>query len=97
LAAQDVPYLPIRQRLRLWAAQDKQNNSDSMPPDMILYGSVSNDLSRTQSTGSSDMDQLRPNKAGMTDEFGEDVGDEDVQVGAVSESSRHPGDLVELK
>ncbi|KAK1246833.1 hypothetical protein MKX08_000635 [Trichoderma sp. CBMAI-0020] len=68
-----------------------------MPPDMILYGSGSNDLSRTQSTGSSDMDQLRPNKAGMTDEFGDDVGDEDVQVGAVSDSSRHPGDLVELK
>lgn len=43
------------------------------------------------------MDQLRPNKAGMTDEFGDDLGDEDIQVGAVSESSRHPGDLVELK
>ncbi|KAL7922598.1 hypothetical protein ACQKWADRAFT_312833 [Trichoderma austrokoningii] len=68
-----------------------------MPPDMILYGSVSNDLSRTQSTGSSDMDQLRPTKAGMTDEFGDDLGDEEIQVDAVSESSRYPGDLVELK
>lgn len=68
-----------------------------MPPDMILYGSVSNHLSRTQSTGSSEMDQLRPSQAGMTDEFEEDVGADEPEAAAVGVSSRQPGDLVELK
>ncbi|KAM0254815.1 hypothetical protein ACHAQJ_006414 [Trichoderma viride] len=68
-----------------------------MPPDMILYGNISNDLSRTQSTGSSEMDQLRPSQAGMTDEVDEDLGDQDTEAAAVGVSSRYPGDLVELK
>ncbi|KAH6604675.1 mitochondrial cyt-4, partial [Trichoderma cornu-damae] len=97
LADQDARYLPIRKRLQLWAAQNGQNSPDTMPPDMILYGNVSNDLSRTQSTGSAEMDQLRPSQAGMTDDFEDDLGDQDTEAAAVGVSSRHPGDLVELK
>ncbi|KAL7799113.1 hypothetical protein V8C37DRAFT_366612 [Trichoderma ceciliae] len=96
-AGQDARYLPIRKRLRLWTALDGQNSPDSMPPDMILYGNISNNLSRTQSTGSSEMDQLRPSQAGMTEELEDDLGDQDTEVAAVGVSSRHPGDLVELK
>jgi hypothetical protein len=33
----------------------------------------------------------------MTDEFDEDLGDQDTEAAAVGVSSRHPGDLVELK
>lgn len=97
LTDKDLSYLPIRKRLQLWTAQNGQYSSDSMPPDMILYGSVSNHLSRTQSTGSSEMDQLRPSQAGMTDEFEEDVGADEPEAAAVGVSSRQPGDLVELK
>ncbi|RFU78784.1 mitochondrial cyt-4 [Trichoderma arundinaceum] len=93
---QDVSYLPIRKRLRLWTDQSGQNSPNSMPPDMILYGNVSNNLSRTQSTGSSEMDQMRPTQTGMAEDFEEDLGDQDTEA-AIGGSSRHPGDLVELK
>ncbi|PTB69815.1 RNB-domain-containing protein [Trichoderma citrinoviride] len=97
-ANQHAPYLPIRKRLRLWTAQHgEQTNADSMPPDMVLYGGVSNHLSRTQSTGSSEMDQLRPVQTGMTDEFEEDLGGDEPETAAVGGSTRQPGDLVELK
>ncbi|TFB04358.1 hypothetical protein CCMA1212_003650 [Trichoderma ghanense] len=97
-ADQYASYLPIRKRLRLWTAQyGEQTNPDSMPPDMVLYGGVSNHLSRTQSTGSSEMDQLRPVQTGMTDEFDEDLGDDEPETAAVGVSTRQPGDLVELK
>ncbi|KAK1253669.1 hypothetical protein MKX07_001746 [Trichoderma sp. CBMAI-0711] len=68
-----------------------------MPPDMVLYGGVSNHLSRTQSTGSSEMDQLRPVQTGMTDEMEEELGDGEPETAAVGVSTRQPGDLVELK
>ncbi|KAL6872602.1 RNB domain-containing protein [Trichoderma longibrachiatum] len=97
-ADQYASYLPIRQRLRLWTAQHGEpTNPDSMPPDMVLYGGVSNHLSRTQSTGSSEMDQLRPVQTGMTDEFEEDLGGDEPETAAVGGSTRQPGDLVELK
>lgn len=64
---------------------------------MVLYGGVSNHLSRTQSTGSSEMDQLRPVQTGMTDEFEEDLGGDEPETAAVGGSTRQPGDLVELK
>ncbi|EGR47778.1 uncharacterized protein TRIREDRAFT_63400, partial [Trichoderma reesei QM6a] len=97
-ADQYASYLPIRKRLRLWTAQyGEQTNPDSMPPDMVLYGGVSNDLSRTQSTGSSEMDQLRPVQTGMTDAIEEDLGDGEPETAAVGVSTRQPGDFVELK
>jgi hypothetical protein len=64
---------------------------------MVLYGGVSNDLSRTQSTGSSEMDQLRPVQTGMTDAIEEDLGDGEPETAAVGVSTRQPGDFVELK
>lgn len=43
------------------------------------------------------MDQLRPVQTGMTDEFDEDLGDDEPETAAVGVSTRQPGDLVELK
>lgn len=68
-----------------------------MPPDVLLYGSVANSLSRTQSTGSAELDQLRSTEGAMADdpEGGVDNGDAETTVTGVG--SRAPGDLVELR
>ncbi|KYK56034.1 Mitochondrial protein cyt-4 [Drechmeria coniospora] len=90
--------LPIRERLRRWAAeQDEQHvRSRAMPPDVFLHGSISNSLSRTQTTGSSDLDQLRSTDAALTPAsgIGTEPGDADIVVPI---GSGNPGDLVELR
>ncbi|KAK5987586.1 Mitochondrial protein cyt-4 [Cladobotryum mycophilum] len=96
-AQEQDDYLPIRERLRSWIKHNEQKLPDDMPQDTFIYGSVSNNLTRTQSTGSSEMDQLRSTRGGMTDDPEGDQGNADTEVSVVGVGSRRPGDLVELR
>lgn len=88
--------IPIRERLQRWAEAHEGSGTKPMPPDAFIYGSIANNVSRTQSTGSSEMDQIRSTgdnmaetKAGLVDDHSE--------VSIVGVDSRAPGDLVELR
>ncbi|KAK2592318.1 3'-5' RNA exonuclease complex component [Conoideocrella luteorostrata] len=68
-----------------------------MPADAFIYGNIANNVSRTQSTGSSELDQLRSTAGGMTDGSKEGPTGGDAESSIVATDSQSPGDLVELR
>ncbi|GAB0138516.1 hypothetical protein EsDP_00006751 [Epichloe bromicola] len=89
--------LPIRERLRQWSGTNELIGARSMPPDAFIHGSIANNVSRTQSTGSSDLDQLRSTSGTTTEgSKGESV-NTDAEFSIVGSDSRSQGDLVELR
>ncbi|POR35631.1 Mitochondrial protein cyt-4, partial [Tolypocladium paradoxum] len=89
--------LPIRERLRQWTIANDEQHSRAMPPDVFIHGSIANSLSRTQATGSSDLDHLRSTDGGTTNASGAEPASEDAEAVGVRVDSRSPGDLVELR
>ncbi|PNY23928.1 Mitochondrial protein cyt-4 [Tolypocladium capitatum] len=89
--------LPIREQLRQWTMANDHQYSRAMPPDVFIHGSIANSLSRTQATGSSDLDHLRSADGGMTEGSGAEPASQDADAAGVSVDSRSPGDLVELR
>ncbi|UNI15127.1 Exoribonuclease II [Purpureocillium takamizusanense] len=87
--------VPIRERLQQWAAEQGQQHALTLPPDIFMYGTISNSLSRAESTGSSALDQLKPADSSSPDGVGGERDQEDSEL-AVAVDSREPGDLVEL-
>ncbi|PHH65481.1 hypothetical protein CDD81_2261 [Ophiocordyceps australis] len=90
--------LPIHQRLRLWAAQNKDVTQQVIPVDMALIGNLANTMSRTQTTGSAAMDQIGivettgTNPTSVTDATATEAG-----VSHIGSAAHNPGDLVELR
>ncbi|KAG5999909.1 hypothetical protein E4U43_001800 [Claviceps pusilla] len=68
-----------------------------MPPDALIYGGISNNISRTQSTGSSELDQLRSTPSSTTEESDGEIVNADADIAVVGSDSRSPGDLVEIR
>lgn len=90
--------LPIRERLRQWdLLHSEEGHIRDLPIDVSVYGTISNTINRTQATGSSAMDQLRPSNSEDADGSGGDPVSEHDGGAAVGLDSRDPGDLVELR
>ncbi|TWU78399.1 hypothetical protein ED733_008773 [Metarhizium rileyi] len=89
--------LPIRERLRRWTEANEHIGARDMPTDAFIHGSIANNLSRTQSTGSSEMDRLRSSTRSMADTDKKVPTNDDAEVSIVGSDSRSPGDLVELR
>ncbi|KAK8924711.1 Mitochondrial protein cyt-4 [Metarhizium anisopliae] len=68
-----------------------------MPPEAFIHGSIANNVSRTQSTGSSELDRLRSATRNMTDTGKNEPTNDDAEASIVGSDSRSPGDLVELR
>ena len=69
-----------------------------MPLDAFISGSIANNMSRTQSTGSSELDQLQAASSGMAAEPEQEPrGDEDTALAVVGANTIEAGDLVELR
>lgn len=96
-AADRLEKLPIRERLRQWDVVNGQLHVRNIPVDLSVYGTLSNTISRSQATGSSAMDQLRPINGQDSHGSGGDPASEDDGGAAVGLDSRDPGDLVELR
>ncbi|KAG5950313.1 hypothetical protein E4U53_005276 [Claviceps sorghi] len=91
--------LPIRERLRQWLKTNDAIGAKFMPQDAHIYGGITNNLSRTQSTDSSELDQLRSTPRSMAETEG-DTGEPvsaDAEIASVGSDSRSPGDLVEMR
>lgn len=73
--------------------ENEAQAASSLPPDMLLHGSISNSLTRSQSTGSAEMDNLK----GVDDTSAETLDQDIVPDGVVGTASQQPGDLVELR
>ncbi|KAG5915752.1 hypothetical protein E4U42_007919 [Claviceps africana] len=89
--------LPIRERLGQWLKINDTISASFMPPDAHIYGGITNSLSRTQSSGSSELDELRSTSRSMTEGGAEDSANTGVDVTSVGSASRRPGDLVEMR
>ncbi|KAF5125947.1 Mitochondrial protein cyt-4 [Metarhizium anisopliae] len=68
-----------------------------MPPEAFIHGVIANNVSRTQSTGSSELDRLRSTTRNMTDTGKNEPTNDDAEASIVGSDSRSPGDLVELR
>ncbi|KAG6036432.1 hypothetical protein E4U41_005725 [Claviceps citrina] len=86
----------IRQQLREWL-RTNDIAASPMPPDSLMYGNIANNVSRTQCTGSSELDQLRSAPGGVTEEFEAQSGNTDAEVSSVGSDMWSAGDLVELR
>ncbi|KAG5978023.1 hypothetical protein E4U55_006412 [Claviceps digitariae] len=89
--------LPIRERLREWLRMNGSVCSSAMPSDSPMYGGITNSISRTHSTGSSELDQLRSTPRNMTEESTGELVNTDPDISSVGSDSRNPGDLVEMR
>ncbi|KIE01846.1 Mitochondrial protein cyt-4, partial [Metarhizium majus ARSEF 297] len=89
--------LPIRERLRRWTVENEHLGTKSMPPEAFIHGGIANNVSRTQSTGSSELDRLRSTTRNMTDTGKNEPTNDDAEASIVGSDSRSPGDLVELR
>ncbi|KHN94169.1 Mitochondrial protein cyt-4 [Metarhizium album ARSEF 1941] len=67
-----------------------------MPSDACIDARIVNNISRTQSTGSSEFDQLRSTARSTTDMSSEGPTNDSAEASIVGSDSRSPGDLVEL-
>ncbi|KAG6250848.1 hypothetical protein E4U46_003310 [Claviceps purpurea] len=88
--------LPIRERLRQWLNENDVNTA-AMPADAVIYWGVTNNINRTQSTGSSEMDELRTTPESLTEGGIVDEGQAEAEISSVASDSRNPGDLVEMR
>ncbi|KAF4122632.1 Exoribonuclease R [Geosmithia morbida] len=90
--------LPIRERLRLWAAENEEILREfelTDHNDSSLSGKAPNSLSRPQTTASPDVENLGTAAVGMSGSPEERAMTQlDFEVGV---DSRQPGDLVELR
>lgn len=89
--------LSIREQLHLWTAETERKSALAIPPDASIYGRISNSLSRSHSTGSSELDQLKSLETGMSNDSSNQLANGDTEVNLVGNDSRSPGDLVELR
>ncbi|XP_044714875.1 RNB domain-containing protein [Hirsutella rhossiliensis] len=96
-SAERLQNLPIRERLQQWDLLNGQGDIRDLPLDVSVYGTISNTINRTQATGSSVMDRLRPSNGEDAHGSGGDPASEDDGGAAVGLDSRDPGDLVELR
>lgn len=89
--------LPIREQLRQWAKENDGRKYSLMPPDVFIYGTIGNNVVRTQATGSVDLDHLRTADDDLTASCGIEPMSEYTETPAAVADSRMPGDLVELR
>ncbi|KAG6000527.1 hypothetical protein E4U21_005356 [Claviceps maximensis] len=89
--------LPIRERLRQWLRTNDTIGASIMPPDSVIHGGITNTISRTQSTGSSELDHLRPTSGSMAEGNDGELVDTGADISSVGSTSRNPGDLVEMR
>lgn len=87
---------PIRERLADWVPTEER--VQQIIPDLSFYSKVTNSNTRSQSTGSSELDNFKSTKEGMTEaEDGAFAAGEDAETAVVGSSVRTPGDLVEIR
>lgn len=85
---------PIRQKLRDWVAENQAHPPNSpLPPDMVLHGTISNSFTRSQSTGSAEMDNLKSVDGSLVETQDHEM----IAPGSVGTAYQQPGDLVELR
>lgn len=98
-AAEEPPArTPIRERLRHWVpADDELPRARAIPGDMPVLGGMANMLSRTQSTGSSTLDEIRSGDVSHADSPEGEPDSQDSEGAIVGIGRRSPGDLVELR
>ncbi|KAF7559699.1 hypothetical protein G7046_g4452 [Stylonectria norvegica] len=86
---------PLRERLENWAPKD-DSSIQQLIPDAAFHSKVSNNSTRPQSTGSSELDYFKSVSERMA-EAPDATGSDDADLAIVGSGSKHPGDLVEMK
>ncbi|KAH7133531.1 hypothetical protein EDB81DRAFT_104603 [Dactylonectria macrodidyma] len=86
---------PIRVQLQDWVP-NPDLQADSLASDAAFYQKVTNNNTRSQSTGNSELEYIKSSRGGMAD-VPDDSTHEDSEVAIVGSNARVPGDLVELK
>jgi hypothetical protein len=88
---------PIRQRLRRWLAENKQQYA-SAPEDSASNTRIKNTLSRSQSTAFTGLDRLDPENESVAEGF-DSYGftDEVAELSTVGTPKSNPGDLIEIR
>ena len=88
---------PIRQQLERWVEENRGRIAKSFPPDISIYGGISNDLARTQSSGSAALNNLRSTEEADIQGGGPEADPASSSLNVVGVDARSPGDLVELQ
>ncbi|KJZ76571.1 hypothetical protein HIM_03907 [Hirsutella minnesotensis 3608] len=88
--------VPIRDSLKQWEKEHCDEALPELPQDLPLFGGPTNTLNRTQTTGSSSLNQLRF-KTVDVDDFTGYMDGNDAEGVFVGLGPRNPGDLVELR
>lgn len=95
-APSELDSRPIRERLADWVPTEER--VQQIVPDMSFYSKVMNSNTRSQSTGSSELDNFKSSTEGMVEAGdGAFATGEDVEASVVGSSTRNPGDLVEIR
>ncbi|PFH56232.1 hypothetical protein XA68_16856 [Ophiocordyceps unilateralis] len=87
----------IRDLLRQWEAENEAQGSENLPADLPPDGDLTNNLTRTQSTGAQGLVTISNRDAELSQPLLGEGHHEDVALATSASDSRIPGNLVELR
>lgn len=95
--AERIAEMPVRQRLHYWEQQNESQKPLKPLGDSNLYGTMSNNMSRTQTTKAADMNNLRPDATGSQNGSAMEFSLENDEHAIVGTDTSKPGDMVEIR
>lgn len=96
--SEQIAEMPIRERLHYWTQQnDSSKTLRGLLPDSNILGTISNNISRTQTMRAADLNNLKPGPSGSQSSHAMDFSSESDEYSIVGTDTSKPGDLVEVR
>ncbi|ATY63088.1 mitochondrial exoribonuclease [Cordyceps militaris] len=97
LNPESIPELPVRERLQYWVQENDSKKAPKMLSDANLYGTMSNNMSRTQVSKATNLSNLKAGPVGSQTGSAMEFNLERDEHSIVGTDTAKPGDLVELR